>query len=68
MTHKLDDDRTAASKLSRPKPELGAIAASPTRRGSLPEASSEYLLDRPRNIDGVNTMTDNILLPNLSNV
>jgi hypothetical protein len=30
MTHKLNDDRSAASNLSLPKPELGAIAPFPT--------------------------------------
>jgi hypothetical protein len=68
MTDKLDDDRTVASELSRPKPDLGAIATSPTRRGFSTEARPEYLCDRPRNIDGVNAMTDNLLQPNLCNV
>jgi hypothetical protein len=68
MTPKLNDDSTAASKLSQPKPELGAIAASPTRREYFTAARPEYFCDRPRNTAGVNAMTDYILLPNLSNV
>jgi hypothetical protein len=68
MTHKLNDDRPAASNLSLPQPELGAIAASPTRRGSLTAARPEYFCDRPPNTDGVNAMTHNILQPNLCNV
>jgi hypothetical protein len=68
MTHKLNDDRPEASNLSLPQPEFGAIAASPTRRGSLTAASPEYFCDRPPNTDGVNAMTNNILQPNLCNV
>jgi hypothetical protein len=68
MTHKLDGDRSVAIELSQPKPDDGAIVASPTRRGSLAVARPKSLRDRPRNIDGVNTMTDNILQPNLCNV
>jgi hypothetical protein len=68
MTDKLDGDRTAATELSQPKPEPGAIAASPTRREYFTAARPEYFCDRPRNTAGVNTMTDNILQPNLSDV
>jgi hypothetical protein len=68
MTGKLADDRAVATELFPPKPQLGAIAASPTRRGSFTEARSEYFRDRPQNLDGVNAMTHNILPPNLCNV
>jgi hypothetical protein len=68
MTQNLDDDRSVATKLSQPKPELGAIAISLTRRGFSTAARPEYLCDRPRNTNGVNAMTDDISQPNLSNV